>query len=575
VEQLEEELFGILNQRNKVLQEIADIESTIKDLEPLASLTIPLELYSGYENLKTFVGKVRQDPVPALEAINDKELYLSDDGRVLALFVSKQDEELAQRALSNVGFTELAVPPMEGKPSELIQELEARKAEMQPTVEELDKKISTLKGRHELFIVSTEEELAIEVEKAETPLRVATSDYGFVIDAWIPTKDAELVKTSLETSLGNYLHIDIIETRSRKLHDEEEAEKRFKTVPSKSSNGKYGQKFEYLTSLMSTPRYQETDQSLLIGIFLPMFFGLMLGDLGYSILFMVLGAYGLKNWSSDEAKIISTLVLFGGIWGSIFGVFMYGEMFGMHFIDHHHAIIPDWQVMLGMTFPSWVDSMTLGISKLDQATMLLKLSVYIGVCHLFLGYMLGFMNVRTQHGMKHAVIEKLSWVMILLGVTAVAWVVTGMMFGGGSLEGTPLIIMAIGAVVLLVGMALAFTVEGMNVILELPSVVGNILSYTRLAAIAMSKAGMALAFNYISIIMIAGGMEGPVGLIFGFLIFFIGHLLVWVLALISCGLHGLRLQYVEFMTKFFTGNGSPYEPLAVKRHLTKAIETEV
>jgi V/A-type H+-transporting ATPase subunit I len=75
--------------------------------------------------------------------------------------------------------------------------------------------------------------------------------------------------------------------------------------------------------------------------------------------------------------------------------------------------------------------------------------------------------------------------------------------------------------------------------------------------------------------MIAGGLGGVLGLVFGFLIFLVGHLLVWVLALISCGLHGLRLQYVEFMTKFFVGGGDPYQPLRAKRQLTRAIETEV
>ena len=83
------------------------------------------------------------------------------------------------------------------------------------------------------------------------------------------------------------------------------------------------------------------------------------------------------------------------------------------------------------------------------------------------------------------------------------------------------------------------------------------------------------SFNYISIIMLAGSLGGAVGFSLGVLVFLAGHLLVWVLALISCGLHGLRLQYVEFMTKFFVGGGAPYQPLRAKRQLTRAIETEV
>lgn len=575
VEQLDEELFAVLDHRNKIVQEIADLESTAKDLEPLAQLPLTLDMYRGYESLRPFVGRVRHDPAELLREIEEKEFFLSDDGKFVALFVRKADEDAAQRALSKAGFTETPIPEGKGAPQETIASLTSKAVSLKTELADTETKLSVLKERHMSFVASTEEELAIEVEKAETPLRIATSDYSFIMDAWVPTVDLQMSVAMLEQALQGHVSIDVAETRARKLHDDEHVEKRFHKVPSKSSNGRYGKQFEYLTSLMSTPRYQESDPSFLIGIFLPLFFGIMLGDLGYAIVFIAVGYYGMKNWGSEEAKAVSSLMLFGGIWGAIFGVFMYGEMFGMHFIDHHHAMIPDWQAMLGMTFPAWVDNMTMGISKLDDVTLMLKLSVYIGIFHLFIGYVVGVFNMNTQHGFKHALIEKISWIMVLVGLSGLAWSVTTIMFSGASPEGMLLYVLVVGAVLMVAGLAMVYTVEGINAILEIPGVVGNILSYTRLAAIAMSKAGMALAFNYISIIMIAGGLGGVLGLIFGFLIFLVGHLLVWVLALISCGLHGLRLQYVEFMTKFFVGGGDPYQPLRAKRQLTKTIETEV
>ena len=98
----------------------------------------------------------------------------------------------------------------------------------------------------------------------------------------------------------------------------------------------------------------------------------------------------------------------------------------------------------------------------------------------------------------------------------------------------------------------------------------------------MSKAGMALAFNYIALVMLGGfGPFGSgvtvTGLIFGALVFVIGHLMIWVLGILSAGLHGLRLQYVESMNKFFVGGGVEYSPLkTVFKHVktTEKIETE-
>jgi len=138
-------------------------------------------------------------------------------------------------------------------------------------------------------------------------------------------------------------------------------------------------------------------------------------------------------------------------------------------------------------------------------------------------------------------------------------------------------IMVVGAILIVVGVVSCWKHEKAQAVLELPGLVGNILSYTRLAAIGMSKAGMALAFNYMAFIMCGVGKPDAtiVMIVFGCLIFLIGHLMIWVLAILSAGLHGLRLQYVESMNKFFVGGGIPFNPLKTKRKHTTNVETEV
>jgi len=104
----------------------------------------------------------------------------------------------------------------------------------------------------------------------------------------------------------------------------------------------------------------------------------------------------------------------------------------------------------------------------------------------------------------------------------------------------------------------------MKVIVDLPDTFGIVLSYTRLVAIGMSKAGMALAFNYIAIGMIAAGIGGIAGLIIGFILFCVLQLMIWTLAILSGGLHALRLQLVEFMIRFYEGDGTEFTPLKIK-----------
>jgi V/A-type H+-transporting ATPase subunit I len=121
-----------------------------------------------------------------------------------------------------------------------------------------------------------------------------------------------------------------------------------------------------------------------------------------------------------------------------------------------------------------------------------------------------------------------------------------------------------------VGLIMALVAEGGKAIIEMPELLSNILSYTRIAAIGMSKAGMALAFNYIALELIAPAQSsiGFIALFAALVVFIVGHLMIFILAIISAGLHSVRLQYVELFTKFFEGGGLDFNPLKIKRKHT-------
>ena len=56
--------------------------------------------------------------------------------------------------------------------------------------------------------------------------------------------------------------------------------------------------------------------------------------------------------------------------------------------------------------------------------------------------------------------------------------------------------------------------------------------------------------------------------IIGILLLAFLHLVIWTLAILSGGLHALRLQFVELMTRFFDGNGIAFSPLREIRKKT-------
>jgi len=226
------------------------------------------------------------------------------------------------------------------------------------------------------------------------------------------------------------------------------------------------------------------------------------------------------------------------------------------------------------------------VSKLlgSDVAMLLKLAVYIGLVHLMIGYVCGYLNVKRQHNNKHAFFEKGGWILSFTGMVVLCYALTQNLISGVPLDGLTLYLLVIGIVLLGIGTAVNFKTEGAKAIIELPGLLGTILSYARLAAIGMSKAGMAMAFNYIVLIKlmgitaeVGGTVEWPAIYMIILCLLFLAflHLVVWTLGILSGGLHALRLQFVELMTKFFVGGGIRYEPLRIKRIKTILTKSEV
>jgi V/A-type H+-transporting ATPase subunit I len=92
--------------------------------------------------------------------------------------------------------------------------------------------------------------------------------------------------------------------------------------------------------------------------------------------------------------------------------------------------------------------------------------------------------------------------------------------------------------------------------IEFIGLIGNVLSYLRIAAIGLASVYLA---------KVANDMGGLVGNLFvGILLAVLIHALNLVLGAFSPTIHSLRLHYVEFFRKFYEGGGKPYTPFKSK-----------
>jgi len=397
--------------------------------------------------------------------------------------------------------------------------------------------LEALSNRHGQWLVVAEEHFAAQSEKSSLPLKLALSKNAFVLDGWIPVKEADDLKNSLEG-----INLDIQFESSDAI------------PPVKLDNPKAVKPFEFFTKLYSTPDHRELDPSALLFFGYPLFFGLMIGDLGYGFCYFFLGHFlATKYKHSDELYQLGQIIRMAGFSAFFFGTVIFAEAFGfaLPFLQHDFA---------------------LDKGNADDVGFMLLASGAIGLFYVTLGLVMGFYNAMNMHDIKHAIQEKLSWIMILWGGLSF---IPPWLFGS-SLIGSRIgldeeIEFWIGLSGFLIGLVLAVSAEGVVALVEVPSVFVQVISYVRIAALGVADYGLAHAFNGMAMDI---GFSG-VSIIPALLIFVVGQLVVFTLGLIGSGINSLRLQYVECFPKFFIGGGTDYTPFGYTRKYTHETETTV
>ena len=90
------------------------------------------------------------------------------------------------------------------------------------------------------------------------------------------------------------------------------------------------------------------------------------------------------------------------------------------------------------------------------------------------------------------------------------------------------------------------------------SYLSDLLSYSRILALALSSAVIAMTMN-----TLAGLVGGNAwwGIIISIPIYLVGHVFNFVMGLLSAYVHAGRLQYLEYYGKFYEGGGYLFDPL--------------
>lgn len=564
--------------------EVKSKQDQIKALTPLSVLPLPLDAYHGYDSLAAFVGTAAT-PVDAevarVSPVNEIYTGTAKNATLVAIFVPVDKAGEVSAALSEHGFSELSVPKLEGNVDSAIATLEGGIKSLEGEMAPLQKKLADMKKQYEDLMLATDEYLSMQTRKTEAPLRFAETANAFVIDGYVPSDQFARLKSELESAAGGRLEVQLIADK-----EADDLVEKGEDVPTQMDNPSLVKPYELVTRLFAIPEYKEFDPSLLIFVFFPIMFGMILGDVGYGIMSLVVLIMLKKRFRTEGWQQLINIVMIASVWSIIFGIF-FGEIFGPlglwgRIMGHLPEAELEHLKSVGLYFGEGVFGSLGRLGPLDifpmdrlatnAVLLLIGTSIFIGVIHCSVGSILGILTELNYGEKKHAYFERLP-VMLFQVFFSIA--LLGLVMG-------QMIMVYLGIIVVVVSVAMmVMGPEGAMGLAHVPSYVSNLISYLRLLAIGLASVGLAYAANqlafYVIMPMLSGGAKDSAeftipAIIVGIMILVVVHFINFLLGILSPFMHPLRLHYVEMFTKFYSahGGGVEYSPFGHVRRFLKA-----
>ncbi|MFZ1863454.1 MAG: V-type ATPase 116kDa subunit family protein [Polyangiales bacterium] len=431
----------------------------------------------------------------------------------MLLAVPASSAREAEQLLSESGVQSLSLPDQfeERSVGATMLRMQERLSQLPGELAELENRRRQIASDRGGELLQIQAFIRDQLSTLEAMEKAVTTPRAFVLEGWIPAAALSDLERRISQSFGDSVEVDTMAS----------SEWSGDPAPVVLKNPRLFRPFEAITSMMPLPSYGSVDPTPFVAILFPMFFGIMLGDIGYGVMLAAVSLI-LRFRSAPGSKVRSIAEIGGAcaLFSIIFG-FLYGELFGNlgHYIGLHPIIF----------------------NREEAFFPFLGLAVALGVVHVVIGLLIG--AVQEFRGDKRKAVGRgmaaLMIVLIALALLAAADMLPHRFF-------TPLVIAVLVAFpILIIG-------EGVLAPIEFVSTLGNVLSYARIMAVGTASVMMAVVAN--RMIGAFGGVV--VGVLFALLF----HLINFVIGVFSPTIHLLRLHYVEFFQKFYSPGGSQYQP---------------
>lgn len=518
--------------RSRLAAEKSRLTAVRESFVPWQQLPLPLETL-GTQHTRILLGTVpAQTDLEALRAkvfeaadeVQLEQISADQQSRYLLVFVHKCAAEAVGAALREAGFVLTTFDGVQGTAAENIRRTDEAIAACEQQDAEKLAELTALAAQKPALQLAFDR-CTQEISKAQAADRLVHSEKTFCLGGWVPCEDVG----KLEALLSGFCC-------AWELTDP--APEEYPDVPVKLKNNKLTWPLNMVTEMYSLPAYDGVDPNPLMAPFFILFYGIMMADMGYGLL-MILASIIITKKSRPKG---TSGQMFGLMFSCGISTFLMGALTGGFFGDFLPQLVgiidPD------TTFKALPSLFT----PLDDTITILIGAMALGFVQIVTGMAISFVEKIKKGQIMDAIWEELTWWVVFAGIACMALGVTNIVLYVG------LAMVVVGSGWSAKGFGKVTAIFG-SVYNHVTGYFGDILSYSRLMTLMLAGSVIASVFNTLGAI--------PGNVVFFLLVSVAGNGLNFALNLLSCYVHDLRLQCLEYFGKFYQDGGKPFEPLAI------------
>ena len=518
--------------RSRLAAEKSRLTAVRESFVPWQQLPLPLETL-GTQHTRILLGTVpAQTDLEALRAkvfeaadeVQLEQISADQQSLYLLVFVHKCAAEAVGAALREAGFALTTFDGVQGTAAENIRRTdEAIAACEQQDAEKLAELTALAEQKSALQLAF--DRCTQEIAKAQAADRLVHSEKTFCLGGWVPCEDVG----KLEALLSGFCC-------AWELTDP--APEEYPDVPVKLKNNKLTWPLNMVTEMYSLPAYDGVDPNPLMAPFFILFYGIMMADMGYGLL-MILASILITKKSRPKG---TSGQMFGLMFSCGISTFIMGALTGGFFGD----FLPQ---LAGIINPNTTfKALPSLFTPLDDTITILIGAMALGFVQIVTGMAISFVEKIKKGQIMDAIWEELTWWIVFAGIACMALGVTNIVLYVG------LAMVVVGSGWSAKGFGKVTAIFG-SVYNHVTGYFGDILSYSRLMTLMLAGSVIASVFNTLGAI--------PGNVVFFLIVSALGNGLNFALNLLSCYVHDLRLQCLEYFGKFYQDGGKPFEPLAI------------